>query len=522
MSGCLKIYFLSLVLWLPAMGVAQNAIIGSVRDQKTKEALIFLHIIKSGTTESYLTNDDGFFRLNSVQMTDTIEFVYLGYESKKIAGKDFKPKMIVELSPNSILIEEIKIIANDDYLISMVEKCTKKSKKAFSATSKAYLEINSQDEFGPLELLRFYYNASIKGPKVEDLRLKNGQAALINDPKRYFISLGTSQAILLLNPLDNNDRYPMLPLSMNRKNIKKHFWLTKLPELADQDILRVEFEPKNDIGKYFRGEIWMRKSDQQMLKLVLLSDNTRIHPFEPFKPEDVISNLGFNVTYHFNKVSDGIAMSLLEFNFTFDYEDHKSSIPEHRKISTQGILHFYDYSEPFFIPLFYYNPNHNDYRKIALIPYDSIFWSHHQGLEFTEAQRQRMEVFEKNGFKLNFDEKKKDVDTSATEDDFLAQGHFFEHNNIVWKKNTFIRLPPKPSIGGRRYAHFVVQLFFDVHQHEKRLYYTTKTIFDIFNTNYELEMNKEELIFFNIYFDLCEIERIKMEQKYQRLLQLQK
>lgn len=505
---CLRNVFFILSLTSTICLQGQIQIIGKILDAKTKEPLIFCHLINVSTSESFLSNDEGVYKIQSVLPKDTIEISYLGYETFRFLGAELKKNPTVHLEPKGVLIDEVKIVANDHYLIEMVKKCSEVSKKAVSTSSKAYLEVNSDDSYGPLELLQLYYNATAKGPKLGKLDFKNGKVAMIKDYTRYFVSLGTSKALLLLDVLDQNDHYPDGPLAMSKKNIKKHFWLTKNDEVKDQDVLCIFFEPKKDKDEYFKGEIWMRKSDQKLIKLVLKVDNTKKHPFSPFRKEDKILDLGFDITFHFKENDLSMSMSLLEFKTTFGYLDQRSAIPELRQLTIKGILHFYDYSQLFILPMFKYNAELNDYRKAAIIPYDSTFWAHHQGLEMTKDQKQRMDLFERNGFSLNF--KVTDGVSKKNEKDYLENGTFFEYNNVAWQKNKVIKLAKKTSETGIQMARFKVQLFLDVHFYEGRPYYNSSTIFDIFETKYLLEMNKENLVFLNIYFDLCEMQRQKM------------
>ena len=56
-----------------------------------------------------------------------------------------------------------------------------------------------------------------------------------------------------------------------------------------------------------------------------------------------------------------------------------------------------------------------------------------------------------------------------------------------------------------------VQLFLDVTQNERTFNFKSYSVFDAMKTFYHLEEEAETKAFLNIYFDICEIERRRME-----------
>lgn len=102
---------------------------------------------------------------------------------------------------------------------------------------------------------------------------------------------------------------------------------------------------------------------------------------------------------------------------------------------------------------------------------------------------------------------------------------FFRPTNLYWSKDRRIslkrHLSPRQELGdaqieglfrGEKYK-LSVQLFLDINEVGDSLIHLSKTVLDIFQTHFYLEQTPLMDCFVNIYFDLCEIERLKMEQK---------
>lgn len=493
---------------LPAFG--QNVITGIVLDAKTKEKLTYCHVINLKSQEIYITNGEGEFKINDTNKNDSLKISYLGYTEKTILTSDLIKSKTVLLDQDNFQLQEIKVKLNDKELINLITKAANQLRKSRTFQSKAYLELYSEDEKEHIELLQSYYNVTCKGANISDFRIKAGKIALTENVNKLFVNLGSTYALTLLNPAYENINYPKNPLNFSGRQLSKKYYIRAMSDLSPKnDLVHLEFEPikLKDTTVLFSGEIWISKSENKIMKLRLFSRNLKYYPFKPIREQDELKKVAVEMNYYFNEVNKKHRLTLLTFDYGFEYFSAERDTLNARKIHTDGLVHLYDDQELFFIPIMEFDSLHNDYRKASMIPYDSVFWKMTQSVPATIEQIKRYQLFANSGILLNFEEinryKSKDGEKNP-----IVSG-FFEHNNIVWDSSAVIRLKPHTSTSN--IADLNIQFFVDVNKYNDKLYFTTKTILDVFKTNYSLENKPEHLAYINIYFDLAEIIRRKLQ-----------
>lgn len=504
-----KVVILNLLLYLGTFLGAQNALIAKIIDANTKENLIYCHVINLTSRVTCITNEEGEFRINDARPNDSLLISYLGYNHVKMTVADAAQKHVIKLKPNAALLTEVQIPLNDKKLLEMVKDCSGKLNKSKKFQSKAYLELYCEDDSTHLELLQMYFNVVCRGGHISDFLLKAGRVALTSQEEKQFINLGSTQALILLNPTLPSFLYPLNPLVLTEIFAKDLFYIKRLSDLDENGVVHIEFEPKilKDSARLFSGEMFIRKSDNQLLKLNLNINNSRNHPFLPVSRRDSIASVSINLNYYFNKIGNDTRLTLVDFTFKLKYLSGANERKEMRNIKTEGLLQLYDDSELFTLPFFEFDNTKNDYRKMSLIPTDSLFWQRNKTLQVTEKQQKRYELFAKDGILLNFNEIENDINPASTKGDSFDQ--IFEHNNIIWRKSAIVRMKPNVNAPIEK-TDIVVQLFLDINKFGDSLYHNSHTVFDVFKTQYYLENKPEHLAYVNIYFDLCEIIRREM------------
>jgi hypothetical protein len=100
----------------------------------------------------------------------------------------------------------------------------------------------------PIEMIESYYNGITTCSGVNDIRLKNGRIALVeNNRKSFFLSLNTSKAISYLNLSDRKIFMPVIPFQLNKGRLKKQYKLRWVTDSYDAHLYQIEFTPrKND------------------------------------------------------------------------------------------------------------------------------------------------------------------------------------------------------------------------------------------------------------------------------------
>jgi hypothetical protein len=527
---------------------------GTVKDLKTKEPLGFCNIAVKGSKKGVITNIDGAFSI-TVDASDVLLISYIGYEKQSIQASKLLQKQEIYLQKKELLLKEVVIHANDEYLYDIIEKCRKNLiKNKAERTAKLYFaletrskvlsveyptdnhrivsktDITQLQEEKPVELLECYYNAQLKGSSVDELGFKNGRTALASNDN-YFVNMGSSKAICEISLTNDNGMFPKIPLQLNKRGLRKNFFI----ELGyfDGKYYTIKFHPKNNSKNSFSGEAWIESETYNLLKIYLKAENTVIHPFLPEFPRDSIYNVSFDICNTYKSDDELTFPDHFVFNYSITYRSRKDTIFLYRKnlvseIKSKSIMYFYDYDKPFILPYFEYTDMYfgrDDYQKISFFPYNEAFWNSNNVMIQTEKQKQDYGLLSNQGELINYRE-------GNYSSNFLAYlpgrdslpGHL-EFYYPFW--NSRKRLVPKlksdnfkiyskekinSSIRSDLYK-LKVQILLDIVESGDSLLCKSYTVFDSEQTYYHLLLNFYSNAFFNIYFDIWEIERRKMQQK---------
>ena len=102
------LFFIYLFFSLPLFS-QQNIISGKVIDNDTKEPLAFVNIIINNGKYGGTSDIDGKFKLSSSQHIKTLNFSYVGYQSKIFNVVDFEKKNIIKLKRIEIALPEFVV-----------------------------------------------------------------------------------------------------------------------------------------------------------------------------------------------------------------------------------------------------------------------------------------------------------------------------------------------------------------------------------------------------------------------------
>jgi hypothetical protein len=493
--------------------VAQVDIKGRISDAEDGSSLAFCSIAIKGTSKGCLANEDGYFLIKAAS-NDVLIVYSLGYERKEIPVSALMKNNSIKLKQIAKELGEVIVYAEDDRLYELLVRCRKNIVKAKKLTSKAYFQLTTKSNKEPVEMLECYYNATTKGSAIEELKLKNGRAGLAGQNDRYFVSFNTSRAISYLDLVKENEFLPSLPLQFGKRNMKKRYNLRLISE--DEYNYNISFLPKRDNSSYFSGEIWIDKKTALIQKIQLNCPEASVHPFVAFA-EDTLKKVSLYITHSY-AISEGESrLSHVNFNYTLWHKSIRNNdssiqyrahdLPE-REIRTAGIIYFYDPENSFTLPFYEYNQYYTDFRKISLIPYNPDFWNNSTGLLFTEEQKRTIEFLEKNGSLINFNNVKMGK--------YGIKG-FFETNNHIWTDSTRINYERNVMIPGRSQSvtnvKIAAQVYLDVNEVNGKTTYFSATVFDAMNSYAPEPIEPVTKCFMNIYFDIYEIERRKMEQR---------
>jgi len=526
---------LSIVLLFYAVCTfSQTVIHGLVRDSKTHESLPYCSISVKASTKGALTNGDGAFSIPVSFKNDTLQFSYVGYHTQVIPATRLYQNKVVLLERKEVLLQEIIVHANNDFLYDITDRCRRKlNQDKAGHMAKIYYGIETQTNECPIELVECYYNGTIRGSAIDQLYFKNGRIGLSELNNRYFLTLNSSKAISSIELTKKSDDAPSCPFQFSKREMKKYFVLEL--EYCDDKMYKIKFHPRNDQNRRFSGEIFVDKETFALLKTDLSIKNAVKHPFLPISPKDSLYHVDLNISGTYKQDGDAILPDHINFSYHVTYKSVRDSINSlipfiiTREINTTGVMYFYDYDHPFILPYFEYDANYDDYRKMSIIPYNEIFWNHNSRLLLTEKQKEDIGFFSHEGKLINFKEGnygKNFLNIVRYDSNNDPTVHsFYEYYYTFWSPDERIRINGKllrneiysperinQTIQSNLY-NLKVQILLDVTQSDDSLFCKSYTVFDAVKTFYHLPAQPYTMAFLNIYFDLCEIERRRMEKE---------
>ena len=513
---------------LPAKG--QTEIHGVVRDEQSNSPLPYCNIIIQGTSNGTITNGDGVFTISADTSKDVLLFAYLGYQRKALRASVLLNNNNVFLKSLNVSLNEVTVHPGNDFLYDLVYDC-RKNLPTYKPqnVARVYLGLETSADSHPVELLECYYNGYLNGINLEKLLIKNGRVAWDTVGNRYFMSLGTSKAISELNLTKRNDHFPGLPLQFNKGRMKKKFHLRMLA--SNDQYYEIEYSPIRDSSEYFSGKIWI-DNHKNLLKLEMSGKELARYPFSPLFPMDSLSHVDLSISQTFKEIDGMLLPDHINFQYQFTYKSVRDSnlvmFPSivTNTFTSRGILYFYDYNKPFILPHYDYDAGFNDYRKMSFIPYNELFWNNNNKLQLTSQQKEDLGFFARKGNSMNFNAvhdlgnsylhhvvmprniegnwHKKNIIWSA--DHRLSVGNNIVDNTEIAKEKINQSIP-------LNLINLKVQILLDITQIGDSLYHSSYTIFDNYKSFYHLPRYPYTNCFLNIYFDLCEIEREKMEKQ---------
>ncbi len=547
----MRIALFTIFVFYSVCSVSQTVIKATIKDSRTKETLAYCNVSIKDTYKGTITNADGVFSISVDISKDVLIFSYLGYETKTVKAEKLINNPVVLLVKKDFVIQEAIVHAGDDYLYDLLIKCREKllknKKKQVSKvfyrmeTNSKTLSVEYPTDKGvtqnikiidlnekPVELLECFYNGYLNGTTIEYLLFKNGRTALAAN-ENYFMTYNTSKAICEINLTNKNDDFPNIPFQFGKMKMKKKFQLEM--KSFDDKSYNISFSSLDTSS--FSGEVWLEKETFNLLKIHLLIENTYIHPFITIHPTlDTISNVSFNITKTYKTVSDELVPDHVYFNYRFTYNsnremglkrNHKNII---RAIDSKGIMYFYDYDKPFILPYFDYCLDVDDYHRMAFIPYNESFWKSNNIIMQTEKQNESFNLLSHNGQLINYRE-------GNYGKDFLASlpngtglyGFYFEAFYSFWSPHKGL-YPIKKMDQFKTYSKEIIsksiqsdlynlkaQLLLDITESGDSLICNSYTVFDNPVVYYHLPIKEYTNVFINIFFDICEIERRKMQTK---------
>jgi hypothetical protein len=225
-------------------------------------------------------------------------------------------------------------------------------------------------------------------------------------------------------------------------------------------------------------------------------------------------------------------LSHVDFKYSLDFEYFLQETSEDSLdvkyttystlVNTTGLVYCYDYDNPFILPYFDYSKNMDDYQKLAIIPYNNLFWANSK-LLLSEKQTAMLQSMNRDDLIFNADSVAYGnhfMRNLTQNEDYLLVGrpkHFFWHPN----ENIEVEEIKLSEDSVAFCMHFAPrglyklrsQIFLDINTINEANYCTSYSVFNLYNSYLRVPNDTLTRIFTKIYFDIVEIERRKMQDK---------
>lgn len=517
----MKTIFLFIALLSSLSLIAQQSTIqGKISNAANGKPIAYANVYNLTTGKGTLSNIDGYFEINIKSMTDSIQVSFIGFQRQFIDLQESVTNYTMRLEETAQLLSEIIVTPKDDaYLFDLIKACRKNSTKT-KKTAKAYYELKTYEDSMQIELVEGFYNLNFSGYDLEQLQLKAGRLALQPVNNRFFISLESSRAINSLQLWTENDDFPNAPTNYSKRKGTKRFFLYLNKKYIDDNndsIYVINYEPRQSTGTHFTGIVWINKSQESILKIKLQCDDCQKHPFRPLFPTDSLLTINFNITKSFETIQNESFFKHVDFNYMVNYKSRIGKNYERNyTIESNAVLYAYDFYQKFRIPSFSKSIFYiNDYQKINAFPYNEFFWNNNDEYSLNDSKKSNERFF---------------LDSNS-----LTNITIFD--SIPHMKNSKIGLLERPYMKWSRDRIFLreiiedtietattrqvtadkynlsIRIFVDINNYNDSFNVVTATIFDPFESFYRLEINLQAQCFINMYFDICEIQRRKLEKE---------
>lgn len=502
-------YIILLLFLVSFASFAQIRLEGKVIDKKTKLPIAFAHVFVNHSTFGTLTNEDGIFQLDCAKM-DSVVISYIGYETVKVQGNKSSLQLI-ELVEEVQFIDHVTITGNSDFLYKLISEAKLNLKKnSKQKMSKAYMFVYSMSDNEPLEHSEAFYNAMYRNGGVEQLQFKNGRATLAqNSNHRYFVNLDLSQALSQYSLLNSSRDFPKNPLQISKRRMKRVYSLSTVYRL--NDIIKILFIPKKSDSDYFAGTITLNKRTNAILEIEIHDIDKEEAVFEGIGDTNIDSIL-YNMKYSFFESDNKHVLSNIQLHYTAHVSNAENM---QYQVETDCVLHLYDYEKAFFTPIFNYPVIISDYRLFTLPP-DSLIWKvlkKQNHIKLTSYQINQVNQIQNIG-----------LDFSTL---FNTENSFFENNYAHWdstKRQLIRKLIPTidknklVKVGDLSASGVLLdklkiqtQIYCDVVDTDKGFVFETAAVLDVYESFNYLEDSDPLYCYINIYFDLAEIYRRRLQ-----------
>ncbi len=495
-------------LWIGLLSLAaanaQTTVIARVMDAQQGHPLPYATVLLMGTSRGTITNSEGWFGLPLQGVDDSLRISFIGYKTLVIP-------FTAALDGTHILLERAvhelaeAVVRPGEDLYARVVAASKWLRRAPEIEAKLFYGLETHSDEQPVELMHAYFSVTLKAAMITGLDFKRGKIGIAPKDDKHFINFNTARAFALLDVHARQSRFPLSPLAhTSRKALKQEFLVELIEAAVDHDgVDHLRATPRDPSQGAFTMDLWLAKGSAQVRAFELACTSCPRHPFIPLFPEGRIDSVDMRYRQTWTTEPPYLPQVMeLAYNTAYTGPDMSDHFQSH------AIMHAFDHGAPFIPTQFHWPDLLEEYRKIFWLPEDTIFWSRMTPPLPTEKQLKDHAFIAAHDLRNN-----------------AWYGELTEHNDLL--RPVFIAWSPEDrltyeDITGAwvRTAHgppdpdriqLYTRLYLEMDTAKGDLHWFSCAVFGPHRSVYLAKPLPWTDAFINIYFDLCEMERRKME-----------
>ncbi|MGH1363485.1 MAG: DUF5686 family protein [Calditrichia bacterium] len=253
-----RLRFLSLCLVLAALpAFAQTTIRGTVTDAESGEALPAANIQIEGTYNGTISNDQGTYELELMQLPTTLLVSYIGYESAAVnVTRSSGSSIPIRLNPLTYELQAITV-TDEDPAVTIMRRVIKEKQKWYGSLrtyqSEAYTRTSLQNDSGIVSIAESISEIYWDGKKgSREVVLSKDQSRNVDYDDNF------ATAVLIENFYDNDipiQGFKMIGPTHPDALKHYHFKLIGQRKLDDRIVYDMELKPKGKLQPAFEGRI---------------------------------------------------------------------------------------------------------------------------------------------------------------------------------------------------------------------------------------------------------------------------
>ncbi|NOR28075.1 MAG: hypothetical protein GQ540_06060 [Lutibacter sp.] len=425
-----KITLLIFIL-ITTISFSQSIIEGFIYDKETKTSLPYATIkIISNHNYYTITNEDGKFEIYDRFALDSLEVRFIGFKTKKVAVSYFKEHSKLYLAANTFRLNQVLVVAKKDknYTYNLLNSLIQKYRnKQLITKSKAFLTLTSSARGVPIETIEGFYNSEQNASKgIMGLELKSGRFG--QNATFPFYSLNNTDILKDFQLFKKNKQIlPLYPGNLTLGAIKAKYKVTINACIScDFEDISISFVPKRANGRLLSGTIIFNKKSLTIKKISLRGEDIVAGGLSSIIEDDTVTPKSIQLNINFNP-HDYDKIQSIDFEFTMNYR----SKDNFEIITSNSLLYFYDYDNPFKVPYFTNNINfNNDYDKIRALQASEEFWNLNYQFPKSYKEKMSLDFFKKYGYLINYN--------TSIPSDYLQ---YIRPSIIAWQENNSLKWP---------------------------------------------------------------------------------